>query len=91
MKFLIDVSAGGALVQWLIDAGHDVVQVVDEDARMADSEIPRWAMRQERIIVTTDGSFGVGRAPDTRAQPGRDVAQVECWSYLGWNLTGDTV
>ena len=42
---------------WLIDAGHDVVQVVDEDARMADSEILRWAMRQERIIVTTDDDF----------------------------------
>lgn len=30
MKFLIDVSASGTLAQWLIDSGHDVVQVVEQ-------------------------------------------------------------
>lgn len=57
MKFLIDVSASGTLVQWLTDAGHDVVQVVEEDARMADGDILQWATREERIIVTTDDDF----------------------------------
>ena len=46
MEFLIDLGASGALVQWLIDAGHDVVQVLDEDARMADSDILQWATQQ---------------------------------------------
>ena len=57
MKFLIDVNASGTLVQWLTDAGHDVVQVADEDARMADGDILQWANREERIIVTTDDDF----------------------------------
>ena len=57
MEFLIDLGASGALVQWLIDAGHDVVQVLDEDARMADSDILQWAIQEGRIIVTTDDDF----------------------------------
>jgi len=40
VRFLLDVNASGTWVQWLIDGGHDVVQVVDEDARMAEGGVP---------------------------------------------------
>ena len=44
------------LAQWLTGAGHDVVQVVEEDARMADSDVLQWATREKRIIITTDST-----------------------------------
>ena len=57
MKFLTDVNASGALAQWLIDQGHDVSQVADRDARLSDDEILRWAVEEQRIIITTDIDF----------------------------------
>jgi predicted nuclease of predicted toxin-antitoxin system len=57
MKFLTDVNASGALAQWLIDQGHDVSQVADRDARLSDDEILRWAVEEQRVIITTDKDF----------------------------------
>lgn len=57
MKFLIDVNASGAVVQWLETRGHDVAQVIERDERMKDEDILRWAVREERIIITLDQDF----------------------------------
>ena len=57
MKFLVDVNASGAVARWLAEMGHDVVQVAEKDPRMPDEEILRWAVREERVIVTTDRDF----------------------------------
>ena len=57
MRFLIDVNAGGVVTQWLRSAGHDVVEVAARDGRMPDAAILRWAVDEERIIVTTDRDF----------------------------------
>ena len=57
MNFLLDVNASGALARWLIELGHDVVQVSEKNPRMSDDEILRWAVREHRIIVTTDNDF----------------------------------
>lgn len=57
MKFLTDVNASGALAQWLIDQGHDVSQVADRDASLPDDEILRWAVEEQRVIITTDKDF----------------------------------
>lgn len=57
MKFLTDVNASGALAQWLRDLGHDVKQVADRDVSLPDEEILRWAVQEQRIIVTTDKDF----------------------------------
>lgn len=57
MKFLADVNASGALTQWLRDMGHDVRQVAERDAGMADEEIMQWAMQEQRVILTTDKDF----------------------------------
>lgn len=40
MKFLVDVNASGAVVQWLEAQGHDVAQVLTRDERMKDDLTP---------------------------------------------------
>ena len=57
MSFLLDVNASGAVASWLIDLGHGVVEVGQKDPRMSDNEILSWAVRERRIIVTTDNDF----------------------------------
>jgi len=57
MRFLLDVNAGGSLVNWLEDLGHDVLEVRHRDPRMKDDDIFEWAVKEERIIITTDSDF----------------------------------
>ena len=57
MDFLLDVNASGAVARWLIDRGHNVAEVGQTDPTMRDDEILRWAVREHRIIVTTDNDF----------------------------------
>jgi predicted nuclease of predicted toxin-antitoxin system len=57
MNFLLDVNASGAVAIWLIQLGHGVVEVGQKDPRMSDNEILSWAVRERRIIVTTDNDF----------------------------------
>lgn len=57
MKFLLDVNASGFITYLLRDRGHDVVQVGDNDPRMSDDQILSWAVKEGRIIVTTDNDF----------------------------------
>ena len=57
MNFLLDVNASGAVASWLIQLGHGVFEVGQKDPRMSDNEILSWAVRESRIIVTTDNDF----------------------------------
>jgi len=57
MNFLLDVNASGAVARWLIDRGHNVAEVGLKDPRMSNDEILSWAVRERRIIVTTDNDF----------------------------------
>ncbi|MEA3360241.1 MAG: DUF5615 family PIN-like protein [Thermodesulfobacteriota bacterium] len=57
MDFLLDVNASGAIARWLNDRGHNVVEVGQTDPRMSDDKILSWAVRERRIIVTTDNDF----------------------------------
>jgi predicted nuclease of predicted toxin-antitoxin system len=57
MNFLLDVNASGAVASLLIQLGHGVVEVGQKDPRMSDNEILNWAVRERRIIVTTDNDF----------------------------------
>ena len=57
MDFLLDVNASGAVARWLIDRGHNVAEVGQTDPRMRDDKILNWAVRENRIIVTTDNDF----------------------------------
>ncbi|WP_334904475.1 DUF5615 family PIN-like protein [Nostoc sp.] len=53
----MDVNASGALSGLLLDLGHDVACVRDVNSKMSDSEILDWAVREKRIIITTDSDF----------------------------------
>lgn len=57
MNFLLDVNASGVIARWLIQRGHDVAEVGHKDPRMSDDEILKWAVRERRIIITTDNDF----------------------------------
>jgi predicted nuclease of predicted toxin-antitoxin system len=57
MRFLLDMNASGALLSLLLDSDHDVACVRDVDRKMSDSEILNWAVREKRIIITTDSDF----------------------------------
>jgi predicted nuclease of predicted toxin-antitoxin system len=57
MKFLLDVNTSGVLLKILLDLEHDIVCVTDIDSGMSDDKILDWAVREERIIITTDSDF----------------------------------
>lgn len=57
MKFLLDVNANGSLSDFLKDLGYDVACVRDVDRSMSDGDILDWAVREQRIIITTDSDF----------------------------------
>ncbi len=57
MNFLLDVNASGAVARWLTNLGHNVAEVGQRDPRMSDDEILSWAVREHRILVTTDDDF----------------------------------
>lgn len=57
MKILSDVNASGAVANWLARMGHDIVRVSAKDPRLSDDDILAWAVRENRVIVTTDKDF----------------------------------
>lgn len=57
MKFLLDVNVSRATANWLTALGHETACVGDVDCRMADDHILAWAVRERRVIVTTDLDF----------------------------------
>ena len=57
MGFLIDVNASRNLGNILISQGYDVAFVSDIDPQMSDENILEWAVREKRVIITTDKDF----------------------------------
>ncbi len=58
MDFLLDVNASGAVARWLLERRHNVAEIGQKtDPRMSDDKILSWAVRDRRIIVTTDNDF----------------------------------
>ena len=57
MKFLLDVNASGSLARWLLDHGYDVLLVEGVNPRMGDDQVLQLALREKRIIITTDQDF----------------------------------
>lgn len=58
MKFLIDNCAGRVLAEWLRGQGHDAVRVRDRRQDPGDPAILRWAVEEDRVLVTMDKNFG---------------------------------
>ena len=57
MKFLLDVNVAGSVSRYLKESGHDIAEVIQEDPRMPDKAILSWAVKENRILVTTDKDF----------------------------------
>lgn len=58
MRLLVDAGVGRAADSWLKGTAHDVACVRDVDPRMPDQDIPDWAVREDRVLVTMDLDFG---------------------------------
>jgi predicted nuclease of predicted toxin-antitoxin system len=58
MRFLVDESAGTAVVEYLRAVGHDVLAVAEQRPRADDVWIMAWATDEGRILITNDKDFG---------------------------------
>lgn len=58
MRFLADESCDFAVVRALRAGGHDVVAVKDAMAGAMDEDVARFAMRENRVLLTEDRDFG---------------------------------
>jgi len=60
MQFVVDESAGVAVVEYLRDAGHDVLAVAEIMPQADDRDILALAAREKRILVTNERFWRVG-------------------------------
>jgi predicted nuclease of predicted toxin-antitoxin system len=59
MKFLVDRCAGRRLADWLRDQGHDVREATEVTPDPGDQALLRWAVSEQRILITIDNDFGL--------------------------------
>jgi predicted nuclease of predicted toxin-antitoxin system len=58
MKFFADENVARAIIQWLRQAGHDVLSAAEASPGADDAVWLRQAEQSERVIVTSDKDFG---------------------------------
>jgi len=58
VRFIIDESAGVAVVEYLRGVGHDVLAVAEAMLQADDQDILGRAASEGRILVTNDKDFG---------------------------------
>ncbi|MBU1262792.1 DUF5615 family PIN-like protein [bacterium] len=58
MKFLVDESAGMAIVDYLRKEGFDVIAIAEDFPEIEDEAILSQAMIEEGIVITHDKDFG---------------------------------
>lgn len=58
MRLLLDECADARLVPYLEERGHDVAMVVDIDPSAGDTRVLQLALRDDRVVITTDLDFG---------------------------------
>jgi len=58
MQFIVDESAGMAVVEYLRSLGHDVLAVAETMPHADDRDILARAVNEARILVTNDKDFG---------------------------------
>jgi predicted nuclease of predicted toxin-antitoxin system len=73
MRFVADMGVSLRVVEWLRSASHDAIHLRDEGLQtLANGEIFRKALREDRIVLTFDLDFGEIVA----ASAGRSVSVV---------------
>ena len=58
MRFLADENFPRSAVAALRSLGHDVAWVRSDAPGTADHDVLRWAIREERVLLTFDKDFG---------------------------------
>jgi predicted nuclease of predicted toxin-antitoxin system len=58
LRFIVDESAGVAVVEYLRGVGHDVLSVAESMLGAEDQDILGLAVGEGRILVTNDKDFG---------------------------------
>lgn len=58
MRFIVDESAGAAVVEYLRTTGHDLLAVVEAMPQADDHDILARANTEGRILITNDKDFG---------------------------------
>lgn len=58
LKSLVDVGVGKSVEDWLRKEGRHTLAVRDRDPGMEDFEILKWAVQEERLVITTEKDFG---------------------------------
>jgi len=79
------------LARWLLEHGYDVLRVADVDSKMQDHKILQWALREKRIIITTDQDFEEIIWRENRRHEGvlrlENLPHIERLSLLEYVLT----
>lgn len=58
MRITVDENIPRELVSWLRNHGFDVLSIRETAKGSRDSDILRWAMETERVVITLDKDFG---------------------------------
>jgi predicted nuclease of predicted toxin-antitoxin system len=58
MRFLADENVAAEVVHALVEAGHDVLRVLDVMPGASDKDVLQRAYQEARIILTHDQDFG---------------------------------
>jgi predicted nuclease of predicted toxin-antitoxin system len=59
LRFLLDMGIAHSVSAWLKNQGHDAIHLNDEDLyKLPDISIIKKAIKEKRIILTTDMDFG---------------------------------
>jgi predicted nuclease of predicted toxin-antitoxin system len=58
VRFLLDECADARVVPHLRDLGHDVATVAETDQSADDTRVLQLALREDRVVITTDLDFG---------------------------------
>ena len=61
MRLVIDENMSPVIATLLRNYGHDVIAVAEESPRLPDPAVMEWAVREDRILVTSDNDFGALR------------------------------
>lgn len=97
MKFLADENISPVVVEQLRKRGYDVFDIKEEGKRgLADNEIAKLAVKEERIIITQDKTFPYAINPSLKTkillisfqhkQATREKMQIIGW-YIANYLT----
>ncbi|MFN3690887.1 MAG: DUF5615 family PIN-like protein [Fimbriimonadales bacterium] len=70
MRFLVDECTGPSVARWLQAQGHDVVSIYEQARGLDDASVLALAVREGRILITSDKEFGTRVVRDQQAHCG---------------------